>query len=341
MKDLEYREWISKYLDISHEILYLTQEECRNIGLSEKEILDLTEKAVIAYSKKAVDMPAKIGVHPTKDTFLHAMPVYIPDQFACGVKWGGSFPRNRERFSYPATSGLLIYNDPESGFPLAIMDAVYLTEIRTPAVALVSAKYCANLDAKTFGMISCGVQGTQEVNMISLVLTKLEKIYIYDIYEPAMDKLIKDIQPHINAKIVKAESLEDLVKNSEVIGSATGRPKNPVPKIKDELIIKGQTLLLTDQHRVYEDKTMKRADKYLVDSIETHEYFIKLGFYPYGLPEIYSEIGEVAAGVKKGRENKDELIVCNNIGMAVEDIIIARVIFDKALEKGMGIKLPL
>jgi ornithine cyclodeaminase/alanine dehydrogenase len=330
MKSMEYRDWISKYLDINNEILYLTQEECRE-----------------------AEMPAKIGLHPLKNTpksalytskatsFIHAMPAYLPCQFACGIKWTGSFPANRERFGYLQENGLLIYNDHESGAPLAVMDEVYITEIRTPAVSLVSAKYLANLDAKTFGMIGCGLQGRQHVKTISLVLPKLEKIYIYDIYEPAMDKLIKDIKPYVNAKIIKAGSYEDLVKNSEVICSATMITAKPEPKIKDEWVSKGQTLIMCDCHSLYEDKTMKRADKYLCDSIEQHELFRGYGYYPYGLPEIYGEIGEIAAGLKEGRENKDELIVSNNVGMAVEDIMLAKAIFDKALEKGVGTKLPL
>ena len=103
----------------------------------------------------------------------------------------------------------------------------------------------------------------------------------------------------------------------------------------------GQTLILVDMHTLYDDKTMKRADKYLVDSIEEHVYFESIGYYPHGLPEIYGETGEVVAGIKKGRESKDELIVDNNTGMSVEDAMVVKHIVGLALERKIGRLLPL
>jgi ornithine cyclodeaminase/alanine dehydrogenase-like protein (mu-crystallin family) len=341
MNSLEYRAWISEHLEISKEVLYLTQDECRRIPITHEEILDKTEKALIAYSTKKAEMPAKIGIHPLKETFFHAMPAYIAEEFACGIKWGSCYPENRERFGYSQANGLIIFNDHESGCPLCIMDCIYVTEMRTPAVSYVAAKYLAGRNAKTFGMIGSGVQGRQHVTNISKVLPQLESIYIYDTYEPAMDKLIKNLQPGINAKIIKARSYEEIAKSAEVLASATIITERPEPKIKDAWIQKGQTLLLCDCHSLYEDVTMKRADKYLLDSIEQHNLLIGYGYYPDGLPAIYGETGEVAAGAKKGRERAEELIVCNNVGMAVEDMMVVRVLFDRALELGIGRKLPL
>ena len=68
---------------------------------------------------------------------------------------------------------------------------------------------------------------------------------------------------------------------------------------------------------------------------------IGYGYYPYGLPEITGETGELAAGMVPKRERDDELIIINNVGMASEDMMCAKIIFERALEKGLGIKLPL
>jgi ornithine cyclodeaminase/alanine dehydrogenase len=78
-----------------------------------------------------------------------------------------------------------------------------------------------------------------------------------------------------------------------------------------------------------------------VDSIEEHELFAKMGYFPDGLPMIYGETGEIIAGLKKGRERQDELILNSNIGMAVEDVALGREILNRALEMGIGRKLPL
>jgi ornithine cyclodeaminase/alanine dehydrogenase len=342
MNSGEYRSWIADHLRIGHEFLYLSLEDCKSTGVTEDEIFDLTERALVAHGKKEVEMPAKIGIHPQKDSLMHAMPAYVPSEFACGIKWGANFPTNAERFpELVPTNCLLIYNDHESGLPLALMDAYWITEVRTPSVAFVAAKHLANLTAKSFGMIGCGIQGKAHVKMAGTVFPNLEEIYVYDISEAAMNKLREVCEPHVQAQIKIAGSYEEIVKSTEVFATATPITHQPEPKIRDEWVAAGQTVLLSDCHSLVEDATVKRADKYVVDSAEQHRLLEGYGYYPQGLPAIHAETGEVAAGLKQGRTSPDELIVVNNVGMAVEDMVVARRIFDAAIRQGIGVKLPL
>jgi len=342
MDKMEYRNWVASKLNIGKEVLYLTKDECVNSGITFEEIIEMTERSLVAHGKKELDMPAKIGLHPYHNTFMHAMPCYIPSEFTMGIKWGGCFPENRTKFGLTQLSGLYITNDPETGWPLAIMDCIWLTAMRTPAVTAVAAKYMTFPDkVATFGMIGCGAQGYGHIQYVPKTLPNLKKIFIYDVFEPAMDRVVNDLQATTQAKIVKCKSLEELVKSSEAIASATIITAQPEPKIKDEWISKGQTILMCDCHSLYEDKTMKRADKYYVDSIDQHTLLAGYGYYPDGLPEVFAETGEVVAGLKKGRDNSEQLIVDNNVGLAAEDIPLARAIFDKALQTGTGRKLPL
>ncbi|MET3289169.1 UNVERIFIED_CONTAM: ornithine cyclodeaminase/alanine dehydrogenase-like protein (mu-crystallin family) [Brevibacillus sp. OAP136] len=337
-----YREKIKGKLAIGQELLYLSMQDVIDTGITVDEIIDLTEKAMIAYSTNKAEMPAKIGLHPQPDSLMHAMPAYLPEEMACGIKWGSNFPTNRERFpELTPTNCQIIYNDHESGLPLAFLDATWITEVRTPAVTLVAAKYLANRDATTFGMFGCGIQGKAHVKMIEHVLSKLETIYVFDVFEKAMDALIEQCQPHVNAKIVKASSYEQVAKSCEVIASAIPIHHHPHPMVKTEWISKGQTLITCDCHSVYEDGVYKKADIYTVDSEEQHRLLETYGYYPWGLPTIYAETGLVAAGDKPGRTSSEQLIVSNNVGMAVEDIIIARKVLDRALEREIGLKLPL
>jgi len=338
----EYRDWISKHMTMGKDLLYLSEAECRSLPLDDSEVFELTERALVLYSaKQGVDMPAKIALHPVKDTFYHAMPCAIEDVSSVGIKWGCCYPDNRVNFGTRQANALMVYNDYLSGVPLAVMDGLYITEIRTPCVSFASAKYMARPNTKTFGMIGCGVQGREHVRIVCNTLKELDTIYIYDIFEDMMDKLIADLQPVVPAKIVKAKSYEEIAKSCEVIATATAIPEKFEPKIKDEWISKGQTLLLSDLHVIFEDKTMKRADKYTFDSLEQHKLMEVYGYYPDGFPRYDGEIGEVCAGKKAGRERDDELIVCNNIGMAVEDMMLLRVMFDRALETKAGRFLPL
>ena len=333
------RRWISGKLDIGKELLYLTRDEVIETGLTEGDILGLTRDALVFHGKKEYEMPAKVGVHPFKEVFFHAMPAYVPGKKAVGMKWIECYPFNPERYSLPQTTGLLVINDVSSGCPMALMDATWITAMRTPAVTVLAAGALHPV-AETFGMFGCGVQGIEHCRYVVHTLKDLKKIYIYDIREEAMDRLIQEVQPRIDVEIVKGKSPEEVTKSCEVLSSATIILLDPLAVVKDGWVSEGQTLLPCDLNTFFDPITSKRADKYIVDSADEHRLFADMGYFPDGLPEITCETGEVVAGEAKGRETRDQLIVCSNIGMAVCDVVVGREVFNRALERGMGRKLP-
>lgn len=337
---MEDREAVMKKLELGKELLYLTKSECEHINITRDRILDLVHKTLVAHGSKEYEMPAKIGVHPFKEVFFHAMPAYVPSQKAVGAKWIECYPQNPAKFNLPQTTGLLIMNDVLSGVPMAIMDCTWLTAMRTPAVTVLAAA-ALHPDAETFGMFGCGVQGIEHVRYAVKTLKKLKKIYVHDIRESAMDHLIQLVQPEIDVAIVKAKNPHEIAEKCDVMSSATIILKEPMSVVKKEWVSPGQTILPCDLNTFWDPAISKEADKYLVDSAEEHELFAGMGYFPGGLPKIAGETGEIIAGVKPGRTKEGELIVCSNIGMAVCDVVVGKEIFDVALEKGIGQKLPL
>jgi ornithine cyclodeaminase/alanine dehydrogenase-like protein (mu-crystallin family) len=336
----EDRKFIAQKINIGREILYLTQQECTSTGLTEKDILALTRATLVAHGKKEYEMPAKIGVHPFPEVFFHAMPAYVPSQLAVGIKWIECYPNNPVKFNLPQTCGLLILNDILSGYPIAIMDGTWITAMRTPAVTVLAAE-ALHPDAETFGMFGCGVQGFEHVKFVVHGLKKLKKIYVYDIRPKMADELIAALQPSIDVEIVKGNNPEEVAKNCEVLSSATKIILEPLSIIKREWVGKGQTILPCDLNTFWDPAISLNAEKYIVDSKEEHELFAKMGYFPDGLPQISCETGEILAGLKPGRENKDELIVCSNIGISVCDVVVGREILNRALAANMGKILPL
>jgi len=156
-------------------------------------------------------------------------------------------------------------------------------------------------------MFGCGVQGKKHVEFMAHSLGKLKKIYIYDIRKEAMDELISDLQPKIDFPILKGKNPQEVVENCEVMSSATQILKEPQKVVKEEWVRDGQTILPCDLNTFWDPLIAGRADKYIVDSIEEHELFAKMGYFPDGLPKIYGETGEIIAGLKEGRENEKEL----------------------------------
>lgn len=334
------REFLLGKLDVGREILYLTRDECVKAGPGIDEILGIVRETLIAHGKGEYEMPAKIGIHPFTEVFYHAMPAYVPSRLATGCKWIECYPQNPKKYDMPQTTGLLIMNDTMSGAPVAIMDATWITAMRTPAVTVLAAA-ALHPDAETFGMFGCGVQGEEHVRFVHRTLKKLKKIFVNDVRKNVAEEMVKKLKDEVPVEIVVCDSPEEMAKSCQVMSSATLIVQKPIAAVKDEWISKGQTILPCDLNTFWDPKTQLRADKYIVDSSDEHELFAGMGYFPDGLPKIHAQTGEVLAGLKSGRESADELIVCSNIGMSVFDVALGQAVMTRAFETGMGVKLPL
>jgi ornithine cyclodeaminase/alanine dehydrogenase-like protein (mu-crystallin family) len=323
------------------EILYLTQNNVAEVGITNREMIDLVRFALTEHGKKKYEMPAKIGLHPQKDTLMHAMPAWVPKANACGIKWAECFPDNH-KFNLPQTSGLMILNCPQTGWPLAILDAIWITAKRTPAVSSLACEFLARKDTCVAGMIGAGVQGYEHVQMLPESLPNLKQIKITDRFPESVNRLIEQLQsqmPHI--ELLACDSIEEVVRGSLVVVSATAILSKPAPQIRDEWIEPGAFIAPVDFDSLWEWSTFSRADKFLVDSQEEMDYFMTVGYLPHGLPKLHGEIGQVVAGLIPGRESDDELIIDMNIGMGVEDMVVGREIFERATKAKLGTVMPL
>ena len=337
------REYLLGKLNVGKELLYLTRDECVGACPDRDEVLDIVRETLVAHGKSEYEMPAKIGIHPFVEVFYHAMPAYVPSRLATGCKWIECYPQNPKKYNMPQTTGLLIMNETMCGAPVALMDATWVTAMRTPAVtALAAAKL--DPDAETFGMFGCGVQGEEHVCFIHRTLKKLKKIYVYDVRPEVAKAMVEKIRGEVPVEIEIAASPETMAKNCKVMSSATLITQASLAVVKDEWITPGQTIIPCDLNTFWDPKTQVRAGKdgkYIVDSAEEHELFAGMGYFPGGLPKIHAQTGEVLAGLKPGRERKDELIVCSNIGMSVLDVAVGQALMHKALDAGVGKKMPL
>jgi len=334
------RQRLSEKINIGKEFLYLTRDQCEQAGPSRKDILDIVRDTLAAHGRKQIEMPAKIGIHPFEDVFYHAMPAYVPGRLATGCKWIECYPDNPRKYGIPQTTSLLVINETMCGAPVAVMDGTWITAMRTPAVTVLAAE-CLHPGAKTFGMFGCGVQGIEHVIFAPLTLSKLERIYVYDVLPDAAKALVARVRECVKVEVVVADSIEQVAKSCEVLSSATLIVQEPIAAVKDEWVSAGKTILPCDLNTFWDPMTQRRADKYIVDSADEHRLFAQMGYFPDGLPNITCETGEVIAGLHPGRESESELIVCSNIGMSVFDVALGQAILHRALDMGLGVKLPL
>jgi len=176
---------------------------------------------------------------------------------------------------------------------------------------------------------------------LAAVMANLKRVKVLDIRNEVAQQLVDEFKRHYDFQLVVASSIEKLVRNSDVIVTATAILKTPNPLIEDEWIKEGALLLPVDSCSVFSWETVKRVDKLLFGSLDEMNYFMSIGYLEHGLPKLYAKIGEVIAGIKPGRENDKELILNMNGGMGLVDMVVARDVLDRAIKKNIGKRLPL
>ena len=294
-----------------------------------------------AFREKAAgrtEMPPKPGIHPKENAFIHAMPAYMPGIQAAGVKWVSGYPENTKR-GLPYISGLLILNDPETGFPISIMDCTWITAKRTGAVTAVAAKHFAREDSKVLGIVGCGVQGRSNLEALLTVSKEIEKIKAYDTIEENLKKYVKEESAKYEIKISAESSAKKAVEGSDIVVTSGPILRQPHPIIERSWFKNGGLACPLDFDSYWKPEAMCSMDKFCVDDIQQLWYYKRQGYFSQ-LPQVYAELGDVVAGEKSGRLNKNERIMSMNLGLAIEDIATAKLVFDKANEAGIGVRLP-
>ncbi|MBI3943488.1 MAG: ornithine cyclodeaminase family protein, partial [Chloroflexi bacterium] len=190
-------------------VLYLSRKDVENVGLPMSEIIQDLQIMFKEKGEGRVEMPPKPGIHTREDAFIHAMPAYIPSLEAAGLKWVSGYPGNQKK-GLPYITGLLILNDPETGIPLAIMDATWITAKRTGAATAVAAKYLARPDSSKVGIIACGVQGRSNLEALSNVF-KIKQVKAFDLYPEVARKFANEMGQTLDLNIEVVSRARDAV----------------------------------------------------------------------------------------------------------------------------------
>ena len=321
----------------SIDLLYLSLSDILGLELTFQDVISIVEQSFAEHGKKKVENPPKLPIHPLEDAFINAMPAFFPDKKTCGVKWVSGFPANVSK-GIPSIAATLILNDPENGMPVAFMDATHITNVRTVAVSEVAAKHLCDKDASLLAIVGCGVQGTNHAIAMASVVPSISTVKIFDIYKPSVDSFIDVIHkrvPSFNLKV--CSSPEETIKEADLVITATGKLLKPI--YKNEWVKKG-ALVLPVHTLGWDASTPSNMDKFITDDWAQFRTVGDIHYQP--LPDTpYAETGEIVAGLKPGRENKEERIVNFNKGLACHDILMATTILHKAREKGVGTTLTL
>jgi ornithine cyclodeaminase/alanine dehydrogenase len=320
-------------------VLYLSKTDVENLEIPMKEIIKVVEEAFLEKAEGRTEVPPKPGIHPQKDAFIHAMPAYLPKMKSAGIKWVSGFPENPKR-GLPYISGLLILNDVETGFPVCVMDCTWVTAKRTGAATAVAAKYLARKDSKTLGILGCGVQGRSNLEALTVVCKGLEEVRAYDVSKENLHRYVEEMMTKHGLRVVAVDSPRKAVENSDIVVTAGPILKHPQPVIEASWFKDGGFACPLDFDSYWKPEAIRSMDKFCTDDREQLAYYRIQGYFS-NIPDVYAELSEIVSGKKQGRESSRERIMSMNLGLAIEDMATARLVYDKAKRKGIGTKLPL
>jgi ornithine cyclodeaminase/alanine dehydrogenase len=321
------------------ELLYLSQGDVEAVDLQMAEIIELVETAFREKGEHRVEMPPKPGIHPGEgDNFIHAMPAYIPAMNSAGMKWVSGFPGNHKR-GLPYITGLLILNDPETGLPISVMDCVWITAMRTAAATAVAARQLAQPDASTLGILGCGVQGTTNTEALS-VLFPIAKVMAYDVRPEAVAAFAQDVSDRLDLEVVPVETPSEAVTGCDMVVTAGPILKVPHATIQAGWLDEGAFASLVDFDSYWHPDALKEADKFCTDDVPQLRHYQEIGYFQ-DIPPIHADLGELVIGKKPGRETSEERTMACNLGLALDDMAVAPVVYQRAVERKIGTWLPL
>ena len=319
-------------------LLYLSRADVERVNLDMPAIIALLEAAFREKGEGRVEMPPKPGIHPKGDAFIHAMPACIPGLKTAGMKWVSGFPEN-QKIGLPYISGLIILNDIETGLPIAVMDAAWITAHRTAAASALSAKYLARRMSEVLGILACGAQGRTHVLALAESFP-IKRIYAYDIAPDVKRKFVEEISRGLGLETIGVDLPKKAVVDSDIVVTSGPIFKRPDPVIEKGWLKPGAFASAVDYDSYWTSGALAEMDKLATDDLPQFRFVRVTGYFQH-MAEPYADLGEIVVGKKPGREHDHERTMAMNLGLALDDMAVASEIYRRALEMGIGTRLPL
>jgi alanine dehydrogenase len=260
------------------------------------------------------------------------------------AKVNANFPQNMSKWGLPTIQGVIALYDGESGFPLALLDSIEITALRTGAATAVAAKYLARPDSKVATVCGCGVQGRIQLKSLAQVL-RLEKIYAYDQDDALSGRFAGEMSEELGVEVIPVKDLPDAVGASDVCVTCTPSRR---PFLMREHVMAGTFVAAVGADNPLKqelDPRLLASNKVVVDVLEQCaaigdlHHAIEAGVMKKA--DVYAELGAVVVGRSPGRTSDEEIIIFDSTGTALQDVAAARVVYEKALAAGVGYRLDL
>lgn len=323
--------------------LLLTRSDVRAL-LDLETCIAAVEHAFRLHGEGRAAAPGVLGVHVEGGGFHIKAGVLELGRRYFAAKVNANFPGNPVLHGLPTIQGVIVLADAEQGTPLALMDSMELTTLRTGAATAVAARYLARADARRATIVGCGTQGRMQLRAVRAVCA-LERVSACDQDAGVADRFSRELARETGLDVTATADLADAARSSDVIVTCTPSVA-PILGLGD---VRPGTFIAA----VGADNPEKReiapalmaASRIVVDVLEQAA---TMGDLHHALAagvltrsDVHAELGQVVAGRRPGRSSPEETIVFDSTGMALQDVAAAAAVYERAVEAGRGLAVSL
>lgn len=328
-------------------MLVLSREEVREL-LDLDALIDALADAMADLSAGRASAPDRIAaLVPERDALLAAMPGYVPSLGALVSKLVSLFPRNAGS-AIPTHQAVIAVFDPETGWPVALLDGTEITAVRTGACSALSVRLLARENASLLAVIGTGVQARSHARAVVRV-RPIAEVLIAGRDRCKADALAIELAGDLGVPVRAVDSYREALEHADVV-CATTHALEPV--VHRDWLAPGTHVTSVG----YNPAGRELDDQTVVDALVCVESRrAALAPVPAGsndltqpirdgliTPEhVHAELGELVSGAKPGRASAEQITVYKSVGVAVQDAAAAAQVLAKARELGAGRELAL
>lgn len=310
-------------------LLVLSRDDVQSL-LSMEDARDATERVFAASAHGRADNVGVLQLDATAfDGSWSVKPGYLPDQGLVGVKIVSGYYGNVHQ-NLPTILGAILLCDARSGIPLAVLDGMHITAVRTGAAGGVAAKHLARRESRTVGVVGAGTQGRMQVLALK-GLFSIDEVRVFDVDAGRLAAYVTEMSTELGMRVTAVRSPEVAVRGSDIVITVTPSRE---PYLRDAWIQDGSHVNAIGADalgkRELDPATYRRA-KLVTDDRKVA--ILKGLFAP---TDIYAELGEVINGTKKGRESANELTLFDSTGVGIQDVAVAGLVYERAKRLGLG-----
>lgn len=322
---------------MSEQIHYLSREDISRINLPATQMLDLTEEVLRAKRVGLVEMPAKLGVCPRQDSFLHAMPGYLRGRDQVGLKWVSYYPANADQ-GIAAIQALIVLNETASGMPVAVLDGNWVTAYRTAAVSALSCRLLGSTRPVRLGIIGNGVQAESHLRVFNEVFPLVS----VDVWGPNRDHrtaFVERMRATNNVEINTVDTALAAVSGKDFVVSVTPIGVPPVEQLRYQWLQPGAVVCPVEFDTAWDRELFRKADFLVTDDSNQFQVYQGKGYFP-GVPSPEAELADLTASSTLLPDDPGAIKVALNLGVGIIDIAFAQHLYQEALKQNLGTALP-